>query len=174
VNRTTGRALVPILGVPLAVLLMTLMALAGPVAAAAPGTVPPSTSPPATVPTDASPDDAVPTGSTVPGSTPTGTANDFLPENADITTCVGVLERPGCGSESRGGWRQLLVFVLLGGALALVFGKVAVEVRRSRQRLEPDGRPDGAGADATEIEDDVEEDAGQRAGGGAVPPTAPG
>ena len=74
-----------------------------------------------------------------PASTPSTTlrperppisANDFIPEDRDLTSCIGVLERPGCGSESRGGWRQTLVFVVLFVGLAIVFGNVVRGVRK--------------------------------------------
>jgi len=105
-----------------AVGLSCLVALAVTVAAGATGRAAPvrSTPPPSTT---------IPPPATI---TPV-TANEFLPEDADITTCIGALERPGCGNENRGGWRQLLVFGLLGVALAVVFTRVAIGVRRSRQ-----------------------------------------
>jgi len=60
------------------------------------------------------------------------TANPFLPDDQDLTTCVGTLERPGCGSESRGGWHQNLVAVAMIGGLLIVFGRVAWGIRRHR------------------------------------------
>jgi hypothetical protein len=58
------------------------------------------------------------------------TANDFFPEERDVTSCIGVLERPGCGSENRGGWRQTLILVAIFGGLAVVFANVARGVRK--------------------------------------------
>lgn len=82
-----------------------------------------------------------------PVTAPTVTANEFLPENADVTDCIGALERPGCGSESRGGWRQTLVFGLMAAGLVLVFGRVAVAVRRSRrEQIVVDDAVDGDSA----------------------------
>jgi len=57
-------------------------------------------------------------------------ANEFIPEDRDLTSCVGALERPGCGSESRGGWRQTLVFGALLVGLVVVFGNVVRGVRK--------------------------------------------
>jgi hypothetical protein len=79
--------------------------------------------------------------STVP--TPTDditvdTANPFLPENQDLTSCVGTLQRPGCGSSERGGWHQNLVAVAMIGGLLIVFGRVAWGVRRNRGRTDGD------------------------------------
>lgn len=64
---------------------------------------------------------------------PPVTANEFLPENRDLTDCIGALQRPGCGSEARGGWRQTLVFVVMGAAMVFVFTRVAIGVRRNRR-----------------------------------------
>ena len=61
------------------------------------------------------------------------TANDFFPEERDVTSCIGVLERPGCGSESRGGWRQTLILVAIFGGLAVVFANVVRGVRKNRR-----------------------------------------
>ena len=57
-------------------------------------------------------------------------ANEFIPEDRDLTSCIGALERPGCGSESRGGWRQTLVFSALLVGLVVVFGNVVRGVRK--------------------------------------------
>ncbi|MFT4773031.1 MAG: hypothetical protein ACI83Y_000897 [Candidatus Azotimanducaceae bacterium] len=62
---------------------------------------------------------------------PPTTANDFFPEDRDLTSCIGVLERPGCGSEARGGWRQGLILLAVLGGLTIVFGNV---VRSARKR----------------------------------------
>ena len=62
---------------------------------------------------------------------PPTTANDFFPEDRDLTSCIGVLERPGCGSEERGGWRQGLILLAVVGGLTVVFGNV---IRSSRKR----------------------------------------
>jgi hypothetical protein len=55
--------------------------------------------------------------------------NEFLPEGQDLSNCVGLLQRPGCGSEARGGWRQMVVFGLVVAGLAVVFGRIAVATR---------------------------------------------
>lgn len=67
---------------------------------------------------------------------PPVTDNDFIPDERNLSDCIGALERPGCGSESRGGWRQNLVFVVMGLGLVVVFWRVAVTVRRGRETLE--------------------------------------
>jgi hypothetical protein len=90
---------------------------------------------------------AAPVDTTVPvdAAAPPVTDNEFFPESAELTDCVGVLERPGCGSESRGGWRQTLVFVVMGAGLVLVFARVAIGVRRARRRDPAEPQPPVAG-----------------------------
>ncbi len=100
---------------PLALLVITVLALCVGALATAPAAA--ATAPP---PTDE----------------PAVTANPFLPEQQNIGDCIGALERPGCGSEERGGWRQTLVFAIVGVGMAVVFGMVAREVRRSRRQQE--------------------------------------
>ena len=67
---------------------------------------------------------------------PVVTANPFLPEEADLTSCIGMLQRPGCGSEERGGWHQYLVAIAMVGGLLIVFGRVAWGVARNRRKSE--------------------------------------
>ncbi|HSM67731.1 MAG TPA: hypothetical protein VK860_15605 [Ilumatobacteraceae bacterium] len=64
---------------------------------------------------------------------PVVTANPFLPEEADLTSCVGMLQRPGCGSEARGGGHQYAVAAVMVGGLLLIFGRVAWGIRRSQK-----------------------------------------
>jgi hypothetical protein len=61
------------------------------------------------------------------------TTNNFFPEERDLTSCIGVLERPGCGSESRGGWRQTLILLAIFGGLTVVFGNIARGVIKNRR-----------------------------------------
>jgi hypothetical protein len=60
-------------------------------------------------------------------------ANPFLPENRNLTECIGMLQRPGCGSESRGGWHQNAVAIIMVAGLLLVFGRIAWGVRRGQK-----------------------------------------
>lgn len=64
-------------------------------------------------------------------------ANPFLPDDRNLSDCVGMLQRPGCGSESRGGWHQNAVAIVMIVGLLLVFSRVAWGVRRSQQRTAP-------------------------------------
>ena len=67
---------------------------------------------------------------------PVVTANPFLPDEADLTSCIGMLQRPGCGSEERGGWHQYLVAGALAAGLLIVCGRVAWGVARNRRNSE--------------------------------------
>jgi len=76
-----------------------------------------------------------PVDSTIPVEPPT-TANDFFPEEGNITDCLGTVERPGCGSKARGGWRQTLVFIAMFIGLFIIFGRVAYGVSRNRKKVD--------------------------------------
>jgi hypothetical protein len=90
----------------------------------------------------ASPDEPAPTPTTapitvadpVPDDVTIDTANPFLPDEVDLSQCVGTLPRPGCGSEERGGWHQNLVAIAMVAGLLIVFGRVAWGVRRNRRQ----------------------------------------
>lgn len=56
--------------------------------------------------------------------------NDFLPE-ANLSSCVGLVERPNCGSESKGDWRMILTFVVLMSGMGFIGWRV---VRGARAR----------------------------------------
>jgi hypothetical protein len=131
VHRTTARSALPIPRAIVAIGLLCLVALAAMLVPGAAGRAAPDASTP-------------PPSTTVapPSTVPPVTANEFLPENADLTTCIGAVERPGCGNENRGGWHQLLVFGVLALAMAIVFTRITIGVRRSRRRAEADEQPD--------------------------------
>ncbi len=64
---------------------------------------------------------------------PATTVNDFIPEDQNLSDCLGALERPGCGSESRGGWRQTVTFSVMALGLVVVFGRIFWSVRRNQR-----------------------------------------
>jgi hypothetical protein len=119
VNRRSGPWVLRILFA-----LSLVVALVAPSTASAAGTTP-ATAPPSTDPTPTTTEVVV------------DEANPFLPEDRDLTTCVGTLERPGCGSKARGGWHQNLVAIAMVGGLLIVFGRVAWGVRRSQKQPSP-------------------------------------
>ena len=76
---------------------------------------------------------------------PPDTVSDFLPEDANLSDCIGLVERPGCGSEARGGAGQTAVFVALVVGLGLIFWRITAGVRRNRETIDrsaTDAEPD--------------------------------
>jgi len=63
------------------------------------------------------------------GDAPDTTANEFLPENQNVTNCIGAVERPNCGSNSKGGWRLTLTFAILIAGMGFIGWRVARSVR---------------------------------------------
>lgn len=82
-----------------------------------------------------------PVGSTIAQAgnepAPPVTVSDFYPEDSNLSDCLGLVERPGCGSESRGGWAQTAVFSAMALGLAIVFFNVVRGVRRNRTAARP-------------------------------------
>lgn len=76
-----------------------------------------------------------PPSTALAGPAVVGTANEFLPENANISECISSLPRPNCGSKARGGWRQTLVFVAIAAGLVLVGVRLYFAVRRRDRAL---------------------------------------
>lgn len=56
--------------------------------------------------------------------------NVYLPEDQDVTDCVGTVELPNCGSKEKGGWRMYLVMAVLVAGVAFIAWRVARLVRR--------------------------------------------
>jgi hypothetical protein len=75
-----------------------------------------------------------------PTDPPAVTDNDLIPER-DLSDCVSAMPQPDCGSDAKGGWRQLLVFAAVLVGLAFVGWRITRTVRRNRRALESsDGR----------------------------------
>ncbi len=68
--------------------------------------------------------------------------NDFYPTDRDLSDCLSVLPRPGCGSAARSGWPQLVVFGLILVGVGAVATRVIVSARRNR--TSPATGPDAA------------------------------
>lgn len=67
---------------------------------------------------------------------PPGTVSEFYPESANLSDCVGLVEKPGCGSDARGGWRQTLVFVALFCGLGVILWRVSRGISSNRRTLD--------------------------------------
>jgi hypothetical protein len=75
---------------------------------------------------------------TVPA--PPVTVNDLLPEEENVGTCIGTLERPGCGSKAKGDFRQYLTFAVLGLGLAFIGWRITLGIRqRDSNHTKPSG-----------------------------------
>ena len=72
-----------------------------------------------------------------PPTAPVVTANEFLPTDRDLSDCVGVLEKPGCGSEERGGTATTVVFIVMLLAMVVIFARIAIGVRQNRRAIDP-------------------------------------
>lgn len=68
------------------------------------------------------------TGST---DTPTVTYNDFIPEERDLSDCISAIPKPGCGSDAKGGWRQMLVLGLVVTGLGFIGWRVITGARKN-------------------------------------------
>ena len=55
--------------------------------------------------------------------------NEFLPVRENVSDCIGAVERPNCGSESKGGWRLGLTFGVLLAGMSFIGWRVVRSVR---------------------------------------------
>lgn len=82
-------------------------------------------------------------GSTDDPSPPTVTANEFIPEDRDLSECISALPKPDCGSDARGGWRQAVVLALVLAGTAGIGIRIALAIRRRDASMtEPVGTAD--------------------------------
>jgi hypothetical protein len=71
-----------------------------------------------------------------PPSTSTSQAaenNEFVPADNELSSCVGLVERPGCGSKSRSSWMTALTFAILIAALSFIGWRIARGVRANER-----------------------------------------
>ena len=66
------------------------------------------------------------------GDAPAASAenNVFVPEDANVSSCVGTLERADCGSKSKGGWRMYLTFAVLMSGMGFIGWRIARSIRQ--------------------------------------------
>lgn len=67
-----------------------------------------------------------------PATPPPSTFNEFYPEDQSISDCLGLLQKPNCGSDARGGWAQYTVFGALLGGLGFIGWRIVRTARRAR------------------------------------------
>jgi hypothetical protein len=71
---------------------------------------------------------------------PPTTENDFMNLERDVTSCISSSPQPGCGREptsssDRGGWQQLLLFLIMFLGMAFIFWRVYLSVRARDRSL---------------------------------------
>jgi len=64
---------------------------------------------------------------------PPVTDNGFIPEDRNLSDCIGTLERPGCGSEDKGDLGTYLVFAALILGLGFIGWRITLGVRARDQ-----------------------------------------
>ena len=64
------------------------------------------------------------------GQAPASETNVFTPEDANVSSCVGTMERPDCGSKSKGGWRMYLTFAVLMSGMGFIGWRIARSIRQ--------------------------------------------
>lgn len=65
--------------------------------------------------------------STAPADSTVGD-NDFLPDK-NISACIGAVDRPNCGSKSKGGWRMYLTFAVLISGMSFIGWRIARSIK---------------------------------------------
>lgn len=75
-------------------------------------------------------DAAAPPTTTVAAPPTTFAENVFIPEDRNLSDCVSAIPQPGCGSEGRGGWRQLSIFGVMTLAMLFIAWRIFRSVRR--------------------------------------------
>jgi hypothetical protein len=58
--------------------------------------------------------------------------NVFLPDDTtvNVTDCISSVQRPGCGTRERGGWRQGAVFAVIVAGLIAIGARLVIGIRR--------------------------------------------
>ena len=67
---------------------------------------------------------------------PPTTDNEFIPKDQNLSDCVGTLERPNCGSSSKGDVRLYLTFGVLMTGMAFIGWRIAIAIRKRDRDLE--------------------------------------
>jgi hypothetical protein len=94
----------------------------------------------ATASAAASPTIAITIAITTTVPAPPDTINDFLPQDQNLGTCIGSLERPGCNTSNKSDFRTYLTFAALTLALAFIGWRITIGVKqRDRENTKPSG-----------------------------------
>jgi hypothetical protein len=68
-----------------------------------------------------------------PGTPPPTEFNEFYPDERPLSDCLSSLPKPNCGSEARGGWRQITILGVVLAALGFIAWRIIRGVRRARE-----------------------------------------
>jgi hypothetical protein len=60
---------------------------------------------------------------------PPPVTNDLLPDNNDVTNCIGTVEQANCGSKARADGHTYLVFLALAAGLTFIGWRIARGVK---------------------------------------------
>ena len=71
-------------------------------------------------------------GTEPPIDRPPVTVSEFLPQDANLSDCIGLVEKPGCGSEARGGWPQFAIFGAIVVGLGIIIWRITSGLRANR------------------------------------------
>ena len=65
------------------------------------------------------------------GNAPAGgsAGNVFIPQDANVSSCVGTMERGDCGSKTKGGWRMYLTFGVLMSGMGFIGWRIARSIK---------------------------------------------
>lgn len=55
--------------------------------------------------------------------------NVYTPEDANVSSCVGTMERGNCGSKAKGGWRMYLTFGVLMSGMGFIGWRIARSIK---------------------------------------------
>ena len=78
---------------------------------------------------------------TTPSEGSTVVENDFIPEDQNVGTCIGAVDRPDCGSKSKGGWRMYLTFAVLMSGMGFIGWRIARSIRQRDSVMNPVAEP---------------------------------
>ncbi len=82
----------------------------------------------ATAPTASAEATAPPTTTATTIEAPPAT-NDLIPDNNDVTNCIGTAEQANCGSKARADGHTYLVFAVLVAGMAFIGWRIARGIR---------------------------------------------
>ena len=65
-----------------------------------------------------------------PNTAPPTSFNEFYPEERSLSDCLSSLPKPDCGSDARGGWRQITILSAVVAGLAFIAWRIVRAARR--------------------------------------------